>query len=253
MVRTYPPIVVYITEEISKVQDYGKVNLGDMAETLIEYGIKWVLWEKDFRIGRFRNKTFSLIKHYGADKTTGTGGIDFFLKFRISWRTYRIFIEVKNWDDWLSYPYPHVSNERYNKQILSRFTDYDKLNLSRRILVIPKGYISNLKDRCDRDKITIIPLRIIILPVIANESFINYNLMPFLRDFSTYIDGLIPGGMAIQSTIPLQTTKTDKIWMDIKKGMPSGLVALANSTSLSHVYKVKSEKNKGFKKIIYRY
>lgn len=99
MAKTYPTIVVYITQEISKVQGYGNVNLGDMAETLIEYGVKWFFWEKDFRIGRFRNKTFSLRKHYGADKTTGTGDIDFYLKFRISWRTYCIFIEVKNWDD----------------------------------------------------------------------------------------------------------------------------------------------------------
>jgi hypothetical protein len=60
MVRIYPPIVVYITEEISKVQGYGKVDLGNMAVTLIEHGVKWFFWEKDFRIGRFRNKTFSL-------------------------------------------------------------------------------------------------------------------------------------------------------------------------------------------------
>ena len=253
MVRTFPPIVVFITEEISKVQGYGNVNLGDMAETLIEYGIKWFFWEKDFRIGRLRNKTFSLIKHNKADKITGTGGVDFYLKFRIHWRTYRIFIEVKNWDDWLSYPKPHVSNERYNEQILSRYTDYDKLNLYRRILVIPKGYRSNLKTRCDRDRITIIPLQIIILPVIANESFINYNLMPFLRDFSAYITELIPDGIIAQSTKSGQKTKTDEIWDDIKKGMPPGLVALVYSTTVSYVYRVKSERRKSIIKYVYRY
>ena len=91
MVRTYHPIVVYTTEEISKIQGFGKVDIGNMAETLIEYGLKWFFWEKDFRIGGFRNKTFTLIKHYKADETTGTGGIDFYLKFRIHWRKYRIF------------------------------------------------------------------------------------------------------------------------------------------------------------------
>ncbi len=253
MAKTYPPIVVYITKEISKVQGYSNVNLGDMAETLIEYGIKWFFWEKDFRIGRFRNRTFSLIKHYKADKITGTGGVDFYLKFRLGWKTYRIFIEVKNWDDWLSYPNPHVSDERYNDQILSRYTDYDKLSLCHRVLVIPKGYISNLKARCDRDKITIIPLQIIVIPAVLNESFVNYNLKPFLRDFSTYIDELLPGGMEVQSIKSVCTTKTDKIWRDIQKGMPSGLVALINSTTVSYVYRAKSERRKGINKYIYRY
>jgi len=135
----------------------------------------------------------------------------------------------------------------------SLVTDYDKLKLRHRVLVIPKGYIRDLKSRCDRDEMTIIPLQIIIIPAIHDESFVNHNLTPFLRDFSAFINGLVPGGITVQSIKLVQKTKTDKIWDDIRKGMPSGLVALVNNTSLNHVYKVKSERRKGIKRILYRY
>lgn len=256
MVRKYSPIVVFTSDEIRKIQSVANVTtntLGDMGEAIIEYGLKWFFWQKNFKLGKFKNNTFSLIRHYKADKISGTGGIDFYLKFRMNWRTYRIFIEVKNWDDWLKYPDPHVSDERYNGQILSRFTDYDKMNLCHRVLVIQKGYISNLKSRCNQDKITIIPLLDYYIPQIHHESFCHRNIMHFINDFSVYINSIIPRGIATQPIGTGIKTKTDRIWADLRKGMPPGLVVLIHNTSSSYVYRVKSERRKGINKYIYRY
>lgn len=136
---------------------------------------------------------------------------------------------------------------------MSRYTDYDKQKFGHWVLIIPKGYISNLKERCDRDEITIIPLEIIVIPAIHDESFVNHNLMPFLRDFSAYIDRLIPGGIRVQPKKLGKTNKTDKIWDNIKKGMPPELVALVNITTVSYVYRFKSKGRKGIERILYRY
>ena len=247
MIRVYDPITVFTNDQISKVKyDPTKRNhyLGEIGELLVEYSIKWFFWSKGFRLGRFRNGTFNLITHYKADKTTGTGGIDFYLKFRTSWKTFRIFVEVKNWDDWLSYPNPNVSDDRYKKQILSRFTDYDWFKLRCRVLVIPKGYFNNLESRCDRDDIKIISLDGHLMPELLCISFVDSDLKHFIRDFSEYIDSVVNNGLKTKSINNKQKTKNDKILDELKQGMPPELIAKVNETSVSYVYKVKSKDKK---------
>lgn len=242
----YDPFVVYVYNKIVEIQSSDRkreIALGDSGETLVEYGLKWFFWNKDFRLGKFRNQTFNLIRHYKADKETGTGGIDFYLKFRTHWKTYRCFIEVKNWDDFVTGK-GIVSNDRFKNQILNRFTDYDKHKLRHWILVIPEGYIRNIKTRCDCDKnkISIIPLNMQIMPELMSDSSINSDLKCFVKDFSEFINAIIKGGLSAQPKKDTTKTKTDRIWEDIRKGMPSDLVAKIHDTSVEYVYKVKSKR-----------
>ena len=77
--------------------------------------------------------TFTPRIHYGASKITGKGGIDLYLIFRYQEKTYRIYIEVKNWDDWLNVSYPNVSNHRFKTQILNRYVRYARAKSGKRV------------------------------------------------------------------------------------------------------------------------
>ena len=247
MTKKYYPLTLFVYDEISKI-NYVKSDrsnyLGDVGELLVEYGIKWFFWNKGYRIGRFWNYTFKVIPHFKANKVTKKGGIDFYLKFRFGWRTYRLFIEVKNWDDFVKTS-GVVSNHRFKTEILDRYTDYEGYIHKHRLLVIPNGYRKNINPRCEENNIKVIPLQNQIMPELLHESLVESNLNHFLNDFSNILKSIMKKEITDNpKTLTTQKTKTDKILVDIKKGLPAGLISKVYGSSVSYIYKVKS-KHKG--------
>ena len=244
MVKSYSPLTLFVNDEIEKIK-YDKNNrsnyLGDVGELLVEYGIKWYFWNRGFKIGRFWNYTFRVISQYKADKTTRKGGIDFYIKFRYGWRTYRLFIEVKNWDDFVTGK-GIISDGRFKSQILDRYTKYDRFRIRKRILVITDGYTNNIKLRCEKHGIKVIPLQNQIMPELLHETLVESNLKHFIKDLSGILKDLIKKEITDKPKTNVSTlTKTDKILEDIKRGLPTGLISRVHGTSDSYIYKVKSE------------
>ena len=160
MTKKFEPAVLEIYNKILKIQKSGKTRrmmLGDCGEAFVEEGIKQCLWKKEYKFikhKRLKNQTFKLKIHYKPEEK-GMGGIDFYLRFRNQGKNHRCFVEVKNWDDIL-YPNPKVSDYRFNKEILKRYTKNDTFGMCHRILVMPVGYVKNINKRCKRKNITIV-------------------------------------------------------------------------------------------------
>jgi hypothetical protein len=239
MTKTYSPLARFVYNEILKIPYDPKDRdnyLGDIGEMLIENGVKWFFWIRDFKIDISGDMTFTPRIHYGANKITKKGGIDLYLIFRYNGKTYRVYIEVKNWDDWLYYPNPRVSNSRFNSQILNRFVRYGKAKSGKRVLVIPKGYISDIQSRCNKNNITIVPLNDYLIPELLHISFVNSNLKHFLKGFTDYIDTIV-------KIPPIQLNfknKKEHILDCYDKGMPPDLIARVSGSDIGYVYRVKS-------------
>jgi hypothetical protein len=243
MIKTYPPISQFVYDEISKVK-YTPKNRdnyhGEIGEILVEYAVKWFFWKRCFKIDNSGNNTFYPRIHYGANPITKQGGIDLYLIFRYNGKTYRIYIEVKNWDDQVFYPFPNVSNHRFKNEILKRYVRYGKAKSGKRVLVIPKGYISNIQSRCNQNQITIIPLCNYIIYELLGISFIYSILNHFYKDFTDYIDGIIK----IPISQSKYKSKKQYILDFYDKGMPLDLIAKEGECRIGYVYKVISQAKK---------
>jgi len=114
-------------EKIKEIKNKYPVSnrndvLGDIGEELFD-NIQCVLNNLYYTSKYDGRCSYKIKRRYGAPSGSPRGGIDFYIDLKDEGEyLYTLAIEVKNWDDWIWYPNPNVSNDRYNKQILKRFT-----------------------------------------------------------------------------------------------------------------------------------
>jgi hypothetical protein len=176
--------------KILKGKNKDRKKKGDIGELFCKYAIKQSLFNLGFRLSRFGNKTFVILDRYRADDD-GYHGVDFYVKFRLKWwKTYRCFIEIKNWGN---YSY---TNDMFHEEILSRFKPNDRLRRRHWILVINCKRIHDVKDNCEFYNIISVPLGVHLTSYYINP-FGYFLLQPIMKglidSFKEIFEGIIAG------------------------------------------------------------
>jgi hypothetical protein len=161
---------------------------GDVGELFCKYGVKQSFFNKDFYAISGSNKTFTIEEQINPSQI-GMGGIDFFSKFEIKSKLYKLFIEMKNWKHF----WKGIPPATYNKQILDRFKNNDPQRNRYWILTINKNNIRYLKTRCNSDNINIVPIEDKIIPTNINQHALKPIFEKFVDDFSILVDDIISG------------------------------------------------------------
>lgn len=242
-------------------------KLGKIGETFVKDGIKRTLWDKGFCVGIIGNNKFSIKEQYKVGEK-GTGGIDFYLKFRVNGVKYKCFIEVKNW-----MKMRYITPDTFKEHILNRFEKHDKKNKRYRIVVINKRNIHLISMECKQNNINLIPLEEHITSGMLNIIRLKDIMEHFVDDFSILIDDITTGRIQIsvnpfmkwlrmkilqiqnkiyriinvfreEKEVKKEFNKTEKIKDGIRKGLPYPYIANKYDTSVSYVKKVASNMRK---------
>ena len=171
-----------------------KQRLGDMGEVFVKYAIKQCLFDQGFRVGKRGSKTFTIYTHYKAKKKKrkkkDKRGVDFYLKFRDdTGKTYRCFIEVKNWKHYTKGIPPYM----FNESILNRFVWYDIWVRRFWIVTMNKRNTKYIKDRCKRYTIGIIPITQHITHIFLKPASLKPIMQDFMLNFTDFLEGIVTG------------------------------------------------------------
>jgi len=163
-----------------------KKRLGDIGEEFVAMIIRWVMWDKKFKIDHKERMSYHIEMHYGAPKYSSEGGIDKLWNIYDEIDTiYRIAAEIKNW-----MKLEYYSNEKFDEDILERFTKnvYDEEVV--KILLMNKRNIHLLSDRCKKNNIRIIPIEHQITETLGRDS-LRYSIRCLYYELWMLIEGLI--------------------------------------------------------------
>lgn len=161
---------------------------GDVGELFCKYGVKQVFYNKGFYAISGSNKTFTIEVQINPTRS-GMGGIDFYPKFKINSKEYKLFVEMKNW----KHLKKGIPSSMYNKEILDRFKKNDPQRNRYWIVVINKRNIRYIQSRCTANNINIVPVEEHITPGFINPITLKPIFEKFVDDFSTLVDNIISG------------------------------------------------------------
>jgi len=185
-------IIETLEEDLNKILKRKKGNKskkeGDMGEEFVKSAIKQSFWEKGYKIGEKGKGSYRVHKQVKANKN-GMGGVDFFVEYTDEkGNTSGIFVESKNWKAYRG----GVSNKFYNDEIKDRFERADSKKKFPHAVTMNKGNIPSIKDRCDNDDITPLPLD----DKLTEDNIDAKSLKPiyenFKRSFTDYIKDIVP-------------------------------------------------------------
>jgi len=193
----------YIMKEIDAVVQviYRKCNIiyskqiidqndeGLVGELFCKYGVKQVFFDKGYYAIRGSNKTFTIEEQINANRTSRTGGIDFYSKFKINSKEYKLYIEMKN----QKYYPKGITPSSYNDDILDRFTKNDPNRNRYWILAINYRNIKSIQSRCLSDNINVVPIDDKIIPSNINPKTLKPIFSSFVYYFSILVDDIISG------------------------------------------------------------
>jgi len=210
---------IFISELKKKLVKIDNKNLpqndkdGKIGEKFVKEGIKYYLWEKNFKVRKKGNRVFSIKGH----NKSGPGGIDFHLKIRYSGKLHDCYVEVKNWK-----VYQFIPQKMFNTEMLDRFTKNANKPGVIWILIMNKANIGLINSRCWFNNIEIITLDRKITSNELNIKDLTDIMNDFLRDFSyffTHLSGKKPHNFKHKSS-----HVTDRIKEDIRLGKPYSLI-----------------------------
>jgi len=155
------------------------------------------------------------------------GGVDIYVEYTDEQgSTSGCFVEAKNWS---AYP-KGVSDKIYNDEIKDRFDRVDHKKKFPHSVTMNKGNIPSIKDKCDNDKITPLPID----TKLTKDNIDAESLKPvyenFKDEFSEHIDDIVPD---------IKDSKTeDSIENDIILGKDYRVIAKKWDVSVEHVRNV---------------
>ncbi len=225
-----------------KIYSNQKDKDGDIGERFVKDCIKYYMWEKDFRLYKSGNRTFTIEGHYKADKS-GYGGIDFRFKFVHNKKSYDCYIESKNWDK-----YKQISPNTFKSEILDRFMKYANNPNCIRVVTMNKDNIPLIRSRCLNNNIHILPIDTKIETSQLNPTSLRKLMENFLDGFDNFMREVT--GVRLRYSWKLRKRYPRPIDADIVKGLQPRLIASKHCVSEEYVYKGKSELRKKDKQII---
>ena len=215
---------------------------GDIGERFVKDCIKYYMWEKDFRLYKSGNRTFTIEGGYKANKS-GYGGIDFKFKFVHNGKLYDCYIESKNWDK-----YNQISPNTFKSEILDRFTNYANSPSCIRAVTMNKANIPLIQSRCLNNNIHILPIDTKITTSQLNPTSLRKLMENFLDGFDNFMREVT--GVRLRYSWKLRKRYPRPIDADIVKGLPRRLIASKHCVSEEYVSKRKSELRRKDKQII---
>lgn len=165
-----------LTNMLELMDTYTDRNnlLGKMGEAFVFYNINYQLRSKGLEwTYDTKPNTYYMIPQYRSNKNGngGQGGIDIYIRMIDNdGLIHRCMVEVSNWMHMVD----GIPDEIYNKKIFDKFKEYDRLCRCHRISAITKNNIKELKERFDRDDISILPIRAHITPEYIKRRYKTY-------------------------------------------------------------------------------
>ena len=105
---------VYVNDLLDKLKAIDSKNYsnqrdkdGDIGERFVKDSIKYYMREKDFKLRKSGNRTFTIEGQYKVGKS-GYGGIDFRFRFVHNNKRYDCYVESKNWKKYKKYTIAHL-------------------------------------------------------------------------------------------------------------------------------------------------
>jgi len=161
---------------------------GDVGELFCKYGVKQVFFNKGFYAIAGSNKTFTIEEQINPGRS-GMGGIDFYPKFKINSKEYKLFVEMKNWRHY----WKGIPPTTYKTEILDRFKKNNPQKNRYWILVMNKRNIKYIQPQCIADNINIVPVEEQITPGFIHPITLKPIFEKFVDDFSVLVDDIISG------------------------------------------------------------
>lgn len=190
--------------------------LGDIGEEFFD-NISWLLHTRGFSSIGNGNRTYRIVKHYGAAIYSARGGID--RRITIKDETGRIrnlAIEVKNWK-WMR---KGIGIELWQNDFLDRYKKCDEDDI--KILVMNKRNKNLLMERCRKEKIIFIGLDQHITPEIGRDK-VFYCFREFYLEMNTLINEIF-------------YTDLEKMRILKKNGVEVKIIAKAFGYSKNYLY-----------------
>jgi hypothetical protein len=187
-------VIDVLSDELLKIynsyKSYNK-RTGDIGEEFAKSVIKQVFLDRKCILYYQGYKTFRTYTQINANHR-GRGGIDIFLDFiDTNGKPYYVFIEMKNWDYYLT----GISDKWYREKIRQRFFKNDPNKKRYWVVVMNRDNIEYIQRKCRNDKINILPIDELLYGSNLKPKPLKQIFLHFKSEIESMVDLTISGDL----------------------------------------------------------